>query len=45
MARHRAGAVSVAAGVESWASFLEVSTGDDLAAVLVALEDAAGDLP
>jgi hypothetical protein len=35
------GSVSVAAGPESWASFLEVAASDDLAMVLAALNDAA----
>jgi hypothetical protein len=39
------GAVCIATGPESWASFLEAAAGDELAAVLAALNDAAGTLP
>jgi hypothetical protein len=39
------GAVSVAAGPESWASFLEGAAGAELAAALAALNDAAGPPP
>jgi hypothetical protein len=36
------GAISIAAGPHGWASFLEFAAGDELAAVLAALNDAAG---
>jgi len=38
------GAVCIVAGPDSWASFLEVAAGDELVAVLAALNDAAGPL-
>jgi hypothetical protein len=39
------GAVTVATGPESWASFLEAAAVDELAAALAELNNAAGDLP
>ena len=39
------GAIRVRTGPESWASFLETAAGDELAAVLAALNDAARRLP
>jgi len=39
------GTLTVATGPENWASFLEAAAGDQLAAALAALNEAAGHLP
>jgi hypothetical protein len=45
VACHDLGAITVEAGPESWASFIEAAAVDDLAAVLAELNDDARDRP